>query len=343
MSHLFARFIKKFLSHYLPIQKGLAENTILAYRDSIKLLICYAADRLNKNVENLCVDQINQSLVLDYLDYLENIRRCTTRTRNARLAAIRALFGFIAREEPFLLHHCYTISTIPMKRTQNKTVDYLEENEMQAMLDAVNINSRNGVRDNALILLLYNTGARVSEITNLKETDLRLNSNCQVNILGKGNKFRSCPLWPETVDALKLYLAQRTPKEPITQYIFLNSNGSPITRFGIRHIISKYADEAQLKCPSLENKTVCTHSIRHTTAMHLLRSGNDINMVGYWLGHVDTNTTHVYVEIDMEMKRKMLQKTEAPDIKGMMPWQKPDILMWLNNLARSPELCGVNY
>ena len=237
----------------------------------------------------------------------------------------------------------YTIRTIPIKRAQHKIVAYLEEHEMQVMLDAVNINSRNGARDNALILLLYNTGARVSEIVNLKETDLRLNGNCQVNILGKGNKFRTCPLWPETVEALKVYLAQRTPKEPATQTLFLNANSSPITRFGIRHIIGKYAGVAQSKCPSMETKTVGTHTIRHTTAMHLLRSGNDINMVGYWLGHVNTNTTHIYIEIDMEMKRKMLQITEAHAVRDILPWQKPDILEWLNNITRSPELCAVNY
>ena len=343
MTHLLAKFIKRFLSHYLPLQKGLAANTILAYRDSIKLLICYTADRLNKSVEDLCVEQIDQSLVLDYLDYLEKSRGCTTRTRNARLAAIRTLFGFIAREEPSLLLHCQSIRTIPLKRAQHKTVGYLEENEMQAMLDSVEMTSRTGMRDNALILLLYNTGARVSEIVNLKETDLRLNSNGHINILGKGNKFRSCPLWPETVDALKAYLTQRTPKDPLMQQLFLNANGSPITRFGIRYVIDKYTTAARKSCPSIQNKTISTHTIRHTTAMHLLRAGNDINMVGYWLGHVDTNTTHIYVEIDMDMKRKMLGKTKAPAIKKTLPWQKPDILEWLENVTRSPKLCAVNY
>jgi integrase/recombinase XerD len=343
MTHLLAKFIKRFLSHYLPLQKGLAANTILAYRDSIKLLICYAADRLEKSAEDLLVEQIDQYLVLDYLDYLEKNRGCTTRTRNARLAAIRALFGFVAREEPSLLLHCHSIRTIPLKRAQHKTVGYLEEDEMQAMLDSVEMASRTGVRDSALILLLYNTGARVSEIVNLRETELRLNSNGQINILGKGNKFRSCPLWPETVDALKVYLEHRIPKDPATQQLFLNANGAPITRFGIRHIIGKYATVARENCLSLENKTISTHTIRHTTAMHLLRAGNDINMVGYWLGHVDTNTTHIYVEIDMEMKRKMLTKTKAPAIKKILPWQEPGILQWLKNVTRSPKLCAVNY
>ncbi len=144
MKHLLAKLIKRFFSHYLPVQKGLADNTILAYRDAIKLLICYVAGRLNKSVEDLYVEDIDEPLVLDYLDHLEKIRGCTPRTRNARLAAIRALFGFIARQEPSLLLHCQAIRTIPVKRTQNKTVAYLEENEMQATIDTVEINSRNG-------------------------------------------------------------------------------------------------------------------------------------------------------------------------------------------------------
>ncbi len=343
MTHIIAKFIKRFFSHYLPVQKGLAANTILAYRDAIKLLLCYASDMLNKSVEQLCVEDIDESLVLDFLDHVENTRGCTPRTRNARLAAIRALFGFIAREEPSLLLHCQKIRTIPLKRTEHKTVDYLEENQMQALLDSVELNSRSGVRDNALLLLLYNTGARVSEIVELKLADLRLDGSAQVKLLGKGNKYRSCPLWPETVEALDAYLKQRTAKDPADHQLFLNANGAPITRFGVRHIMGKYATTAKSQCPSIAAKTVTPHTIRHTTAMHLLRSGNDVNMVSYWLGHADINTTHIYVEIDMEMKRQMLQKAGPPDVKKPLPWQKPNVLQWLNALAKAPQLCVVNY
>ena len=343
MTHIIAKFIKRFFSYYLPVQKGLAANTILAYRDAIKLLLCYASDTLHKNVEELCVEDIDESLVLQFLDHLENTRTCSARTRNARLAAIRALFSFIAREEPSLLLHCQLIRTIPIKRTQHKTVGYLEENEMQALLDTVELNSRTGVRDKALLLLLYNTGARVSEIVGLKEADLRLDGVAQIKLLGKGNKYRSCPLWDETVEALDDYLKQRTAKNPAEKKLFLNANGSPITRFGVRYIILKYAEKAKNKCPSIAAKTVTTHTIRHTTAMHLLRSGNDVNMVSYWLGHADINTTHIYVEIDMEMKRQMLQKIGPPDVKKILPWQKPNVLQWLNSLANPSQLCVVNY
>jgi integrase/recombinase XerD len=343
MTPLLANFIKRFFSHYLPVQKGLAANTMLAYRDAIKLLLCYSADTLKKNVEQLSVQDIDESLVLDFLDHLENTRACSPRTRNARLAAIRALFGFMAREEPTLLLHAQTICTIPLKRTEHKTVDYLEDKEMQALLNAVDLDSRTGVRDKALLLLLYNTGARVSEIVELKVADLRLDGAAQVKLLGKGKKYRSCPLWPETLEALRDYLKQRTPKDPAAQQLFLNANGSPVTRFGVRHIISQYAAKAQSQCPSLAAKTVTPHTIRHTTAMHLLRAGNDITMVSYWLGHADINTTHIYVEIDMEMKRRMLQKAQAPVVKKPPLWQKPDILLWLNALAKAPQLCAVKH
>ncbi|MCP4455603.1 MAG: tyrosine-type recombinase/integrase, partial [Planctomycetes bacterium] len=173
-----------------------------------------------------------------------------------------------------------------------------------------------------------NTGARASEIVGLKLNDLRLADTAQITLLGKGRKPRSCPLWPETVTALQAYLPHRRPKEIETQQVFLNANGDPITRFGIRHITRKYGIKAQTKRPSLKTKTVNPHTLRHTTAMHLLRSGNDINMISYWLGHADINTTHIYIELDMDMKRKMLEKADAPKIRKKAPWQKPSILQW---------------
>ena len=344
MKHLLINFMKPFFSHYLPIQKGLAANTLLAYRDAIKLLLCYAADTLRKSVDELSIEEIDETLVLAFLDHLENVGGCTPRTRNARLAAIRVFFGFIAREEPVLLLQCQRIRTIPLKRTEHKTVAYLEAAEMQALLDTVDVNSRTGVRDKALLLLLYNTGARVSEIVGIKTPDLRLQGAApQVSLLGKGKKYRSCPLWPETAQALQDYLKFRTPKEPATEQIFLNANGAPVTRFGVRHIIRKYAASARSQCSSLRAKTVTPHTIRHTTAMHLLRAGNDVNMVSYWLGHANINTTHIYVEIDMDMKRKMLQKTAAPLVNNDLPWQRPDVLQWLATLGKPSQLCAAKH
>lgn len=341
MTHMLANYMKRFFSHYLPVQRGLAQNTILAYRDAIKLLLCHAADTFKKSVDELTVEEIDQSVVLAFLDHLENVRCCCAKTRNARLAAIRAFFGFLAREEPCLLLHCQTVRAIPVKRTEHKMGDHLEEKEMQAVLDGVDIKSRTGIRDKALLLLLYNTGARASEVVGLELTDLGLGEAPQVKLLGKGKKHRSCPLWPETAEALKAYLDRRAPKHPSNQRLFLNANGSPITRFGLRYIVRKYGIAASNTCPSISTKTVNPHTIRHTTAMHLLRSGNEVNMVSYWLGHADINTTHAYLEIDMEMKRRMLANTQPPTVDKPPQWQTPEILEWLNRVAQSPELCGV--
>jgi integrase/recombinase XerD len=214
---------------------------------------------------------------------------------------------------------------------------------MQAVLDAVDVNSRTGMRDMALLMLLYNTGARVSEIVALDLDDLRLDDSAQIRLIGKGRKERSCPLWAETVTVLNSYLHQRAPKEPGTQQVFLNANGAPITRFGIRYITRKYGAQVQVKQPDMTAKRVNPHTIRHTSAMHLLRAGNDINMVSYWLGHADINTTHIYVEIDMEMKQKMIARAGAPDVGKKIPWQQPHVLQWLSQLTKEPQLCGLNY
>lgn len=343
MTHAIAPILKRFFSHYMPVQKGHSEDTVRAYRDAIKLLLCFVADRLKKSVDSLNIEDITEKVVLDFLDYIEQQRDCTARTRNARLAAIRSLFAFIAREEPVLALQSQQIRSIPLKRTEHKMVEYLEEKEMQAVFDAVEINSRTGIRDRALLLFLYNTGARVSEVINMELSDLRLGDAAQVTLHGKGNKNRSCPLWPETVNALDAYIKERHPITAETKQVFLNANSGPITRFGIRHVTRKHGAQAQAKQPSIEAKPLNPHRIRHTTAMHLLRAGNDINMVSYWLGHADLNTTHVYVEIDMETKRQMLEKTPAPKISKKAPWHRPHVLQWLNHLAKGSELCAVNY
>jgi site-specific recombinase XerD len=334
MSSCLAKPMKQFFSHYLPVQKGLAANTVAAYRDALKLLLCYAADMRKRSVEELSVEDLDEPLVLAYLDHLETVRGCCARTRNARLAAIRAFFAYLAREDPLLLPQCQVIRSIPLKRTEHKTMSYLEEKETQAVLDAVDGTARLGLRDQALLLVLYNTGARVSEIVNLRASDLRLDDAPQIQLLGKGQKHRTCPLWPETATALRAYLQQRAPRDPAFDRIFLNAKGSPLTRFGIRHILRKHVAQAQGACASLLEKHVSPHTIRHTTAMHLLRSGNEVNMVSYWLGHADINTTHVYVEIDMEMKRKMLEKASSPAVSPASPWRQPGILEWLDRLAK---------
>jgi len=342
MTYPIAGFMKPFFSHYLLVQRGLSVNTIAAYRDAIKLLLNYVSDLTNRSVDTLDIEDITESVVLGFLDYVQQQRGCSAQTRNARLAAIRSLFAYIGRQQPDLLAQCRQVRAIPLKRTDHASATYLEEAELQALMDSVNLDARTGIRDRALLLLLYNTGARVSEIANLEYNHLRLIGNAQVDLQGKGNKQRSCPLWPETVVALSDYLRQRVTKQSKSKRLFLNAAGKPISRFGVRHVIGKYTAIAAEQCSSLKAKRVTPHTLRHTTAMHLLRSGNEINMVSYWLGHADINTTHIYLEIDMEMKRKMLEKAGAPNISDCPPWHKPGVLEWLNDLGKMPELCKAN-
>jgi len=206
------------------------------------------------------------------------------------------------------------------------------------IFDFVDIKTRTGIRDKALLFTLYNTGARVEEIVDLSISDLRLIPPGQVKLLGKGRKQRACPLWPETMDALKDYLQNRSPKNRNTESVFLNANGTPITRFGIAYIITKHAEKATVRCPTLNQKTVGPHTFRNSTAMHLIQAGNDINMVRLWIGHADINTTHMYVEIDMEMKQKILNTSRPPQShkkKTKSPkWKDPDILKWLDDLTK---------
>jgi site-specific recombinase XerD len=333
MSHPIPPLLKRFFSHYLPVQRGLSVNTVQAYRDAVKLLLCYTADRLHRSADELFVEDVAEEVVLGFLDAVETERGCSKRTRNARLAGIRSLFAFIAREEPALAHQSQQIRTIPLKRMQHKTVDYLKESEMQAEFEAVDVDTRTGIRDQALLMVLYNTGARVSEIVNLELADLRLDKAPQITLHGKGNKDRTCPLWRETVAVLKAYLERRIPRTPGATHVFLNANGDPITRFGIRYVTRKYGAIAGSQRPGIQQKPVNPHRIRHTTAMHLLRAGNDLNMVSYWLGHANLNTTHIYVEIDMETKQKMLEKTSAPTVSKAASWHRPSVLQWLRNLA----------
>jgi site-specific recombinase XerD len=245
-----------FFYQFLVDLKGLSTNSVLAYRDAIKLLLSFAADFIKKAVCELNTCDLDDKLIFHFLDHLEIERNCSIQTRNARLAAIRAFFDFISREEPELLLHCQKIRSIPLKRTEHKSLCYLENDELKAILDSVDVNSRNGLRDKALFIFLYNTGARVQETIDVKIEDLKLDVPGKVKLVGKGKKERACPLWPETIDAVKDYLKQREPDNPDEKRVFLNTNGKSITRFGIRYIIKKYTENASQKCPSLNNKKV---------------------------------------------------------------------------------------
>lgn len=337
--HLVANYMEGFFHQYLGALRGVSEKTILAYRDALKLLLCFAADLLDREVDELAIEHLDDKVIVAFLNHIEKERKCCVRTRNARLAAISTFFKYAGRQEPVLLSQCHEIRTIPYKRDEHKALDYLDNKEIQAVLESISSSSRTGARDKALILFLFNTGARVQECADVTIERLRLDSQGQVTLLGKGRKERSCPLWPETVQAIGTYLARRNSKDTCEGRLFLNTNGKPITRFGVRHVVQKYAEKAGEKCLSIRQKKVGPHTWRHSTAVHMLQAGNDLNMIAMWLGHADVNTTHAYAEINMEMKRKMLEGCPAPKGKVSRPqWQKPATIRWLDKLSQ-----GLNY
>jgi site-specific recombinase XerD len=337
--HLVARYMEGFFRQYLGALRGVSEKTILSYRDALKLLLCFASDRLGRAVDQLSVEHLDDKLIIAFLDYVEQDRRCCVRTRNARLAAISTFFNYVGRQEPLLMSQCHAIRTIPHKRDQHKTLDYLDDKEIDAIFKSIDPASRTGIRDKALMLFLFNTGARVQECVDVTIDHLRLDSCGQVTLLGKGRKERCCPLWPETVRAITTYLSRRKTRDAHEMRLFLNANGKPITRFGVRHIVQRYSVKAGEKCVSIRSKTVSPHTWRHTTAVHMLQADNDINMVAIWLGHADSNSTHAYAEINMQMKRKMLDSCLAPKGKnGRRPWQKAKTIQWLEDLSN-----GSNY
>lgn len=264
-THYIAGFVQTFFHQYLAAQRGLSPNTVLGYKDCLKLLLRFTSKRLAKSADKLCIENFDEKIVIAFLDDLEATRGNCRRTRNTRLAALHSFFRYIADQEPAVMAQCQRICTIWTKRGGHKTIEYLEDNEIQALLDSVDNKSRNGLRDHALLLFLYNTGARAQEVVDLKLEDLRFEKPAQVKLTGKGRKERVVPLWPETVAALHNYLEVRSPAACDVASIFLNAGGRAITRFGIRYIVRKYAEKATRECPSLKAKKISPHTVRHST------------------------------------------------------------------------------
>jgi len=308
----------------------------LAYRDAVKLLLCFAGDKLHKHVDKLTVEDLDETLVLSFLDALEQERGCSPQTRNARLAALRTLFDFIARRNPELLLQAQQIRNIAFKNVEHKEVDYFEEEEIDALFESVDVHSRHGRRDKALLMVLNNTGARVSEVCGITIDDLRIDATlAQVRLQCKGNRERSCPLWPETVEAIQEYIKVRDPEDAEERHLFLNANGRPITRFGVDYITKKYATKAAEKCTSLATKNVSPHTWRHSTAMMLIHANIGIVMIALWLGHASINSAHKYSHLDMKMKRAILEQTQKQEQSKKKPrWQTPGTLKWLDALQK---------
>ncbi len=311
---LLGPWVRRFLLEHLIVERNLSRQTQLSYRDTLRLLLPFVAGQCHQSLDRLTVEQVSAERVRAFLRYVEEERQCTSATRNQRLAAIRALAGFVAEQSPEHIAWCGEIRRIPFKKTVQPGVPYLEKSEMDALLSAPDRATNQGRRDYALLLFLYNSGARASEAAGLTIADLDL-PQLAVRLLGKGNKIRYCPLWPTTVQTLTTLVADRAPTDPV----FLNRCGQPITRFGIHTLVERCAQKAAQEIPSLASKRVSPHTVRHTAAFFLLRSGVDINTIRAWLGHVSLKTTRVYAEHDLEMKAEALAKCEFTE--GEIPGQ----------------------
>jgi len=324
----FAPLIRSFFEDHLACQRNVSSNTISSYRDTIKLLLRHAAGHLHKPAAQLLVTDVDDGMILQFLSDLESRRGNSIQTRNHRLVGLRRVFDYIAWREPLVLEHCRKILAIPRKRgAARPEVRYLERNEVAAVLKAATGQSTSQ-RDYGLLLFMYNTGARVQEVADTRGSWLSLHAPCKVELLGKGRKRRTCPLWDSTAAQLKGLLDGRGQEEPL----FANRSGGPLSRSGIAGIVRRYAAKAAVSMPSLRGRRVTPHTFRHTTAMHLLQSGVEVNVIRSWLGHVSITTTNRYIEIDMEMKAKALRTCEIGRRRPANTWRKPDILAWLESL-----------
>jgi len=335
MTHTIQSLIVAFFHNYLRDQVGCSPNTIQSYCECIRLLIQYSCQEQQITADQFDMETVNDRIVLAFLDSLQEDRGNMPRTRNQRLAAIKSFYRYLALQEPTLMNACKRICAICPKKTEHKVIEPLTEEEVKSILEAVPSVSLWHLRDYALILLMYNTGARVQELVDLKIADMRADKVPQVKLKGKGGKERIIPLWSETADAVQRWLEARERAQIKAPYLFVNSHLQQITRFGISHILAKHTANATETCPSLLEKNVTPHTLRHTAALHLIQSDVDISVAKDWLGHADTRTTSLYVDINMEMRRKALEQCPPPGVDRDEPmvWHQPQILALLHSIA----------
>lgn len=326
---LLGPWIRRFLLEHLVAERNLARNTQASYRDTMVLLLPFLARSLKTPIDRLSVEDVSPRLIRRFLAHLEQDRGCGGGTRNQRLGAIHSLAKFIGSRSPEHLAWCTEVRAVPFKKTAKPAMAYLDKPEMDALLNAPDRGTQQGARDYAMLLFLYNTGARVDEAAHVTVGDLTWSPSSAVRLLGKGSKTRYCPLWPQTVEALKNLIRGRAAHDSV----FLNRLGQPLTRFGIYNLVQRNVRQASTAMPSLRDKRIGPHSVRHTSAVHLLRAGVDINTIRGWLGHVSLDTTHVYAEVDLEMKAKALAHCDIPQGSHAKQWrQDTSIIGFLKTL-----------
>lgn len=312
-SNLLAPWVRRFLVEYLVTVRGVARSTQLSYRDTLARLIRFAAQKVGRRADLLNVEDLSRDLITQFLPSTSSSGGVGARTINQRLAALHSFARFVGEYGPEHLQWSGRILSIPFRKFARPQIPYLEKPEMDALLEAPDTQTAQGVRDHAMLLFLYNTGARAAEAAQVKVSDLQLQlqrgggaRNAFVKLQGKGDKTRLCPLWPKTATELSSLITGRPPEKQV----FLNRCGQPITRYGVHALVERYARRISDQFPAIKAKRVSPHTIRHTTATYLLRAGNDINTIRAWLGHVSLNTTNIYAQIDLEMKAHALALLE---------------------------------
>jgi site-specific recombinase XerD len=325
--------IQAFFRRHLIATRGVSSHTVHAYRDAVRGLLIFATERSGRSVVNLGIDDIGRATVLEFLESLEQKRGNAAATRNARLAALHSLYRFMALEDPTALGVCQQVLAIPYKRTPSRTVMCLARTDIEHLLSCIDRCTALGRRDVALLQFMYNTGARAQEIVDVRVSAVRFETPPQVRLLGKGRKERICPLWSETIDLLRTSLNDRGVHLADDVPLFVNAAGRPLTRFGLGHIVHARVAAAAISRPALAKTRITPHTFRHSTALHLLQSGVELNVVRCWLGHASIETTHGYIEIDLKMKRAAIEACEPPGIASTAPaWRDPDLLAWLEGL-----------
>lgn len=310
-----AKYLSIFLREYLPCERRASQHTCEAYAYTFQLLVCFIANCLKTKPSMLTIENLDVPTIVNFLNQLETNRGNTPRTRNARLAAIKAFFRFLEYRLPTALDQARRIHAIPMKKIDEKLVDFLTQNEMQALLNAPDQKASSGIRDRAMLYLAFAAGLRVSELVELRQNQLELYPDPIIHVLGKGRRERVIPLWKETAIALRAWLTIRPQSAAPSSALFLNSQGNPMTRSGFKYILSKHVTNAIIKQPSLAKKRISPHVLRHTCAMHTLQATHDIRKVSLWLGHADLKSTEIYLRSDPTGKLEMLIATSPLSLK----------------------------
>lgn len=322
--------LQQYFCQYLINQRQLSPRTVASYRDSFKLLLAFIERHFGQKPDALRVADITSIRVLAFLDDLEQTRGNSARTRNVRLAPIRSFLRHAAAADPLLLPVAQQVLAIPSKRFEREYVGHLSRPQIQVLLDTPDLSTRTGARDHVLLTLMYNTGARVSEIAGLKFRDLRLDTTASLHICGKGRKQRTVPLWRQTVRLLRTWSRKTSHDE--ADPLVPNARGGHMTRAGIEQRLRVVLGRAAMRDPSLRQLRVSPHTIRHTTAMHLLQSGIDLSVIAMWLGHESIETTHQYLDADLEAKRRALARLKPPAVRRAAGHSQPSLAAFLNTL-----------